>query len=122
MRRSIAAIALVLLIAPTVSCQRAATMAIEIRPEDGTSPPWRINLSPDGAAGMELSGDSLRALPGAGPPPAPVAVWLSFKADGANVIASVFTPDDKLLGTHSVHQYEFVELNEFATLGYGHSH
>ena len=114
----IAAAPLVLLVATTWSCQPAARMAIEIRPEGGISPPWRVNLSADGAAEMELSGDFLRALHESDPRPAPVTLSFSFKADGPNVDASVFTQDHKILATRSVDQYEFVDLNELATLGY----
>jgi hypothetical protein len=56
---------------------------------------------------MALSGDSLGALRESDPPPAPVTLPLEFKADGANVDASVFTQDHK--------------LNELAPLGYCHS-
>jgi len=90
--------------------------AVEVRAEGGTNPPWRVNLPPNGEAGIELSGDSLRALPETAP--APVTVSLNFKADGANVVAALFTEDRKLLGKHFIHPYEFVELNELRTIGY----
>jgi hypothetical protein len=110
--------ALLLLLVATAGCQRAATMAIEIRTGNGTNPPWRVNMVGNGEAGIELSGELLSTLPEKVPPPAPVTLSLSFKAEGANVVASAFTRDHRLLGRHSVHQYEWVILNEIAILGY----
>jgi hypothetical protein len=110
--------ALLLLLVVIGGCQRTASMAIEVRTEDGTNPPWRVNLVESGETGIELSGEFLSTLPETVPPPAPVTVSLSFKAEGAHVIASAFKQDHRLLGRHSVHQYEFVELNELRTIGY----
>src|ERR1700683_3196733 len=103
--------ALLLLLVATGSCQRAADMAIEVRTEGGINPPWRVNLIENGEAGIELSGEFFYKLPEKVPPPVPVTVSLRFKAEGFSVVASAFTRDHKLLGRHSVHPYEFVELS-----------
>jgi len=110
--------ALLLLLVVTGGCQRAADMAIEVRAAGGTNPPWRVNLVRNGDARIELSGEFLSTLPETVPHPTAVNVSLSFKAEGAHVIASAFTEDHKLLGRQSVYPYEFVELHEIRTIGY----
>jgi len=105
----------------TTACnylRRAADMAVEVLPADRTIPNWRLNLSPNGEARLELSAESLTPIAETNSPPAPATLSLDFKADGPNVIATVLTQGHKLLGRHTVHPYEFVELNEIANLGY----